>query len=256
MTFRLIKILFAIVLLCSAILYIVNIWPVWPVILIILFYLSLVLILSSNIRFNFFVRAYNNNPDFSENAVALSFDDGPEEFTLEILDILDKFGVKSAFFCIGKNIEKHPEIFKEIIRRGHIVGNHSYSHTRLMGFLGRKKIIEEIERCNEIAEKVGGVNMKLFRPPFGIINPKIKRALQHTGHKVMGWNVRPYDAVTRSPERVLERITKDLKKGDLILLHDNMPKTAYILEQLLVILERRNISTIRPDKLFEIHAHN
>lgn len=233
-----------------------EIWPFWPVILIAFVYIFLILVLSTNVQFNFFVKAYNQNPDYPENAVALSFDDGPVENTLIILDILDVHNAKAAFFCIGRNIEKHPEIFKEIIKRGHIVGNHSFSHTRKMGFLKSSTIVNEIEQCNEIAERIGGVRMNLFRPPFGIINPKTKRALQETGHQVIGWNNRPYDAVTKSPHRILNRITKDLKKGDLILLHDNMPGTAPILEQLLVILNQRNFSTVRPDKLFDIHAYN
>ncbi len=216
----------------------------------------MVLILSTNVQFNFFVKAYNNNPAYPDNSVAFSFDDGPTENTLEILEVLDKYQTKAAFFCIGRNIEKHPEIFREIIKRGHIVGNHTYSHTRKMGFLRTKIIQKEIEQCNKIAENMGGVKMKLFRPPFGIINPKTKRALQKTGHRVIGWNIRPYDAVTKSPDKIILRITKNLKKGDLILLHDNKPKTTAILEQLLVILEQRNFGTVRPDKLFDIHAYN
>jgi len=219
-------------------------------------YIFLILVLSTNVQFNFFVKAHNQNPNYPENSVALSFDDGPVENTLHILDILDRYHAKAVFFCIGRNIEKHPEIFREIIKRGHIVGNHSFSHTRKMGFLTSTTILSEIEKCNEIAEKYGGVKMNLFRPPFGIINPKTKKALQKSRHEVIGWNIRPYDAITKSPEKILERIVKDLKKGDLILLHDNMPNTATILEQLLVILKQRNFSTVRADKLFDIHAYN
>lgn len=214
------------------------------------------LVVSTNVQFNFFVKAYNQNPDYPENVVALSFDDGPVEETLKILDILDKFEASAAFFCVGKNIQKNPEIFKEIISRGHIVGNHTFSHTRKMGFLSSKTILKEIKDCDEIAEKTTGLKLNLFRPPFGIINPKTKKALHNTGHQVIGWNIRPYDAVTKSPEVIINRITKNLKSGDLILLHDNMPKTAAILEQLLVILKQRNFRTVRPDKLFNIHAYN
>ncbi|PTX43032.1 peptidoglycan/xylan/chitin deacetylase (PgdA/CDA1 family) [Christiangramia gaetbulicola] len=256
MIYKLIKILFIIAGITSIAFYFLNDWPVWPIFVILLGYIALILVLSTNIQLNFFVKAYHNNPGFSENAVALSFDDGPTEETLEILDILDRHQAKAAFFCIGRNIEKYPEIFKEIIDRGHIVGNHTFSHTRKMGFLSSKTIQAEIEKCDEIVRQTAGLNLNLFRPPFGIINPKTKRALENTGHKVMGWNKRPYDAITKSPEKIIHRITRDLKKGDLILLHDNMPKTAPILEQLLVILKQRNFRTVRPDKLFDIHAYN
>ncbi|SDR77466.1 polysaccharide deacetylase family protein [Gramella sp. MAR_2010_147] len=256
MIFKLIKSVFAVAAVFTIALYYQGIWSFWPLLLIAIVYILLILVLSTNVQLNFFVNAYNRNPDYPENAVAISFDDGPVKNTLEILEILDRFKVKATFFCIGSNIEKYPEIFKEIIARGHIVGNHTFSHTRKMGFLPTRTIIDEIKRCDKVAAKLGGVKMNLFRPPFGIINPKTKKALEKTGHKVIGWNVRPYDAITKSPEKIIHRITKDLKRGDLILLHDNLPKTAVILEQLLVILEQQNFSTVRADKLFDIHAYN
>lgn len=231
-------------------------WPLWPLPLLVVVYVIFILVVSTNVQFNFFVKAYNQNPDFPENAVSLSFDDGPDENTLKILDILDKHNAKAVFFCIGKKIEEHPKIFREILKRGHIVGNHTYSHTRKMGFLSSKTIRNEILECDKVAQEIGGVKMNLFRPPFGIINPKTRRALIQSGHQVIGWNVRPYDAITKSPEVIINRITKKLKKGDLILLHDNMEKTSFILEQLLVILKRRKFAIVRPDKLFNINAYN
>ena len=256
MIYKLIKVFFVIAIIFAIALFYKDVWPFWPILLIAFFYTSLILFLSTNVQYNFFVRAYNQNPDYPENAVALSFDDGPVENTLKILDILDKHDAKAAFFCIGRNIEKNPQIFQEIIKRGHIVGNHTFSHTRKMGFLSSSTVKNEILECDRIAEKIAGVKLKFFRPPFGIINPKTKKALQETGHQVIGWNVRPYDAITSSPEKILNRITTNLKKGDLILLHDNIPQTAGILEQLLVTLKQRNLSTVRPDKLFDIHAYN
>lgn len=73
---------------------------------------------------------------------------------------------------------------------------------------------------------------------------------------MIGWNIRPYDAITKSPDKILKRITKEINRGDVILLHDNMPNTAPILEQLLVILNQRKIGIVRADKLFDIHAYN
>lgn len=214
------------------------------------------LFLSTNIQYNFFRKSYHSNAAFTENVIAISFDDGPTPHTLQILDILERHKAKAVFFCIGHRIEENPEIFKEIIARGHIVGNHTYSHTRSMGFLSSAKIVAEIEKCNDVARAISGKELNLFRPPFGIINPKIANALETTGHSVIGWNKRPYDAITNSPAIILKRITRNLKKGDVILLHDNMPKTANILEQLLVIMEKRNLKTIRPDILFKINAYN
>ncbi len=219
-------------------------------------YLFFLLIVSTNIRFNYFVNSYNHYPYFPEKKVALSFDDGPVQNTLEILDILKKYKVKAVFFCIGKNVEKNPEILKRIIEEGHIVGNHTFSHTRKMGFLSTSKIIKEIEACNEVVENLTGLKINLFRPPFGVINPKTKRALEKTNHKVIGWNVRSYDAILNSEKLILKRIKKKLKPGDVILLHDSNLQTAEILEQLLIFLETNNYGTVRVDNLFKLNAYS
>jgi len=164
--------------------------------------------------------------------------------------------MKASFFCIGKNIQENPEIFQKIIAEGHMVGNHTFSHTRKMGFLSTRKIIEEIKACNKIAFKIGGVGLKTYRPPFGIINPKVKRALEFTEHQVIGWNVRSYDAVLNSKRYILKRITKNIKPGDIILLHDNNYQTIEILEQLLLFLQTNNYVSVRVDNLFQIDAYS
>ncbi|MEO2129555.1 MAG: polysaccharide deacetylase family protein [Christiangramia sp.] len=229
-------------------------WPVWLVFIFLLLYFLFILVVSTTIRFNFFLKGYHSQPS-EKSRIALTFDDGPSEYTPEILELLKKHQVQAAFFCIGKQIEKYPEIFQQILEDGHIIGNHTFHHTRKIGFLSSEQIFREILACDEIVENKSGLKLKLFRPPFGIINPKTKRAIQRSGHLVMGWNVRPYDAITKSPEVIIKRITRKLKPGDVILLHDNQQKTVSILEQLLVILEKKNLGTLRPDKLFGIHAY-
>lgn len=218
-------------------------------------YITFLLIVSTNIQFNFFVKAFNNNPFEDEDRVAITFDDGPVENTLKILDVLDKYQVKGSFFCIGKNIEKHPEILKQIIKRGHFVGNHTYSHTRLMGFVSSGRIVDEINNCDEIIKKIGGVTPHTFRPPFGVINPKTKKALEITGHKVIGWNVRSYDAILTSEDIILNRVKRKIKPGDVILLHDNNENTVEILEQLLIFLIANKYTPVRVDDLFKIDAY-
>ncbi len=212
--------------------------------------------ISTNVQWNFFVKAYNTNPSITRKEIALTFDDGPVASTLEILDLLKKFDMKASFFCIGKNIQENPEIFQKIIEDGHMVGNHTFSHTRKMGFLSTHKIIEEINTCNKTAFEIGGVVLKTYRPPFGIINPKVKRALENTGHQVIGWNVRSYDAVLNSKRFILKRIIKNIKPGDIVLLHDNNYQTIEILEQLLLFLQTNNYVSVRVDNLFQIDAYS
>lgn len=227
----------------------------WSFFGLVIVYLLFLLFVSTNVRLNFFVKAYNRRRGISEKKISITFDDAPSGNTLQILNLLDKFGAKAGFFCIGKQVEENPEIIREIIARGHMLGNHTYSHTRKMGFLSSKKILEEIRSCDEIVEKVAGIKMRLFRPPFGIINPKTQRALQLSGHHVIGWNVRSFDAIIDSQEFVLQRIKRKIRPGDVILLHDNNPQSLEILEQLLIFLEMNHYKAIRPDNLFEIDAY-
>ncbi len=243
-------------LLLGAFLSVYNIISPWIVLGFILGYGSFLLIVSTNIRLNFFVYGLHNNPLEEDDRVALTFDDGPDENTLKILDVLDKYHVKASFFCIGKNIEKHPEIFKLILEKGHFIGNHTYSHTRAMGFLSAEKLVEEIRRCDEVCRKTGGITPNTFRPPFGIINPQTKRALKTTGHMVIGWNVRSYDAIIKSENVVLKRILGKVKPGDVILLHDTNEQTVEILEQLLLFLRSNNLRPVRVDTLFKIDAYS
>lgn len=219
-------------------------------------YLTFLLFVSSNIQLNFFVKAYNYNPYETRDRVALTFDDGPVENTYKILDLLDKYKVKASFFCIGKNIEENPEVFKLILKRGHFVGNHTYTHTRSMGFLSVNRLVKEINKCDQIMKEVGGITPLTFRPPFGIINPKTKKALQFTGHKVIGWNLRSYDAILNAEEFIIKRVMRKVKPGDVILFHDNQENTVEILEQLLLFLRANNFDPVRVDDLFQIDAYS
>lgn len=227
----------------------------WLIIGFIIGYLCFILIISTNVQLDFFVKAFHNNPFEEDGRIALTFDDGPVENTLKILEVLDKYHVKASFFCIGKNIEQNPEIFKLILEKGHFIGNHTWSHTRKMGFISTEKMVEEITKCDEICFRIGGVRPSTFRPPFGIINPKTKRALDITRHKVIGWNVRSYDAIIKSEDLVLKRIIRKIKPGDVILLHDTNELTVEILEQLLLFLRSNNYRPVRVDNLFKIDAY-
>jgi len=243
-------------LLTGAFLSMYNIISPWLVLGFILGYATFLLIVSTNIRLNFFVYGHHYNPFEEDSRIALTFDDGPVENTLKILEVLDKYQVKASFFCIGKNIENHPDVFRLILDKGHFIGNHTYSHTRAMGFLSTRRLIDEITRCDEICREIGGITPVTFRPPFGIINPQTKKALEVTGHRVIGWNLRSYDAIIDSEQLILKRILGKIKPGDVILLHDTNENTVEILEQLLLFLRSNNYRPVRVDTLFKIDAYS
>ncbi len=256
MKYRIINNIFLVLLVCGAVLVFLNVVSYLLIIGFVLGYWLFILIVSTNVQLNFFVEAFNSRKYISDKRIAITFDDGPVENSLKILEVLERFQVKASFFCIGKKIEENPEIFKKILNKGHMVGNHTFSHTRKMGFLSTSRIISEIEACDVVAERIGGKRFKTFRPPFGIINPKVQRALSFTGHQVIGWNVRSYDGILSSRRYILKRILKKVKAGDVILLHDTKMETVEILEQLLLFLQANGYTPVRVDNLFQIDAYN
>lgn len=179
--------------------------------------------------------------------IALTFDDGPTEFTPKFLDLLKENNTKATFFCIGKQIEKYPETFQRIIAEGHTIGNHTYSHSDKTGFLSTSKMIDEIEKCDETILKFGNLKTFLYRPPFGVTNPNIAKAIKKTHKKSIGWDVRSLDTVTESEKKIYNRITKNLQKGSIILLHDTSEKAYNVLLDLLLFLKDKNYSTFTID---------
>jgi len=181
--------------------------------------------------------------------IALTFDDGPTELTPKFLDLLKEKNIQATFFCIGKQIEKYPETFRRIIAECHTIGNHTYSHSNNTGFLSSSKMIEEIEKCDEVIAKIGNIKTNFYRPPFGVTNPNIAKAINKTQKKSIGWNVRSLDTVIDDEKKIYNRITKNLKKGSIILLHDTSEKTYQVLVELLLFLECEKYSTFTIDSM-------
>jgi peptidoglycan/xylan/chitin deacetylase (PgdA/CDA1 family) len=213
------------------------------------------LIGSSLIQSNYHVKAYCSNPVETQNKIAITFDDGPNEMTVPILEVLKKYNAKATFFCIGQNIEKHPEILKQIVSEGHLIGNHSYSHSHFFDFYRKQQVLQEINDTNALIEKIIGKKVRFFRPPYGVTNPSIRRALAVTKHKVIGWNIRSLDAVIRNEKTILDRITKRIKPGGIVLLHDTSMHTVNVLEQLLVVLRAKKYEVIAIEQLLNLKAY-
>jgi len=209
----------------------------------------------TNIRSGYFLKSLSSNPNMTKKKVAITFDDGPDLNTHKILEVLDRYNVKATFFCIGKQIEQHPEIAKKIIEENHVIGNHTFTHDRLIDIYSADKFIAEIEQTDAIIKKISNKKPVLFRPPYGITNPNIARAVKKTGHAVIGWNKRSFDTTIPSERILLKRVTKNLKGGDVILLHDTKIITVAVLEQLLLFLQSNNYTTVTIDELFSIPAY-
>ncbi len=230
--------------------------PVWLYLLFVFIWILITAIGSFQIQWNYHLQSLNHNYQTSENHISITFDDGPNpEFTPKVLALLKNYNAKATFFLIGKNAEKHPEIVRQIIEEGHTIGNHSYSHSKNFGFFSSEKVAAELRQTNSILKKITGKDLKLFRPPFGVTNQNIKKGLKNTGHYSIGWSKRSFDTTNISEEKIIKRITSNLKKGDIILLHDSSAKSVAVLEQLLLTLPPHKLQSVPVDRLLEIEAY-
>lgn len=152
--------------------------------------------------------------------IALTYDDGPNDpHTLRLLEVLAKHNVRATFFLIGRYVRERPDIAREVIRSGHVVGNHTFTHPLLI-FKSEAEIREELLRCRHSLLDIVGGHSNLFRPPFGGRRPGTLRVARELGLSPIMWSVTGYD--WNAPQaRVIERkISNRVRGGDVILLHD------------------------------------
>ncbi len=216
-------------------------------------YLVLLIIGSANIRWCFYLPIFNKG--YSTKEIALSFDDGPASETTAILDVLREHNVQATFFTIGHKVLRRPEIVQRWHREGHLIGNHSYYHRWLFVLQPKRQIAAEIEATNKAIAAISGVQPLFFRPPFGVTNPLLASAVKRTGMITIGWSIRSMDTVSSDPNQLLDRILRQLKGGDIILLHDTMPVTKEILTSLILGARERGFTFVRIDQLLQIKAY-
>ncbi|MDP1566762.1 MAG: polysaccharide deacetylase family protein, partial [Polaromonas sp.] len=153
--------------------------------------------------------------------VALTIDDGPDPVvTPAVLDLLDKHGAKATFFCVGRQAALHPEICRDIVRRGHRVENHSQLHRHNFSLLGPAGFRRELEAAQATLTAITGDRPQFFRAPAGLRNPFLDPALQRTGLRLASWTRRAYDTRQGDPATVLRKLCSSLQAGDILLLHD------------------------------------
>src|SRR5713101_2364538 len=154
------------------------------------------------------------------NDLALTFDDGPNDpYTLRLLDVLGKHDVRATFFLIGRYVKQRPDIAREIAQRGHVIGNHTFTHPRLI-FLPAARIRQEILQCRDAISEAVGEHSNLFRPPWGGRRPGVFRMVRQLGLEPIMWNVSGHDWDAPSAEFIEQRVAKKIRGGDVVLLHD------------------------------------
>jgi peptidoglycan/xylan/chitin deacetylase (PgdA/CDA1 family) len=152
--------------------------------------------------------------------IALTYDDGPNDpHTLGLLEVLARHGVHATFFLIGRYVQQRPDIAREIVKAGHVVGNHTFTHPLLI-FKSEEEIRQEISQCRAALQDAVGLHSNLFRPPFGGRRPAVLRVARELGLEPVMWNVTGYDW-NAPPAGVIERkVARQMRGGDVILLHD------------------------------------
>jgi len=213
------------------------------------FLLTVLITASFVIKSQFYLRAICKGSKNNQE-VALTFDDGPDKaITPKILEILKKYDVHATFFCIGKKINGNQDLLLKIHRAGHLIANHTYSHSRLFGFITLKKMIEELEKTNESIFQITGEKPIYFRPPHGVTNPTIKHALQKFSFTTIGWSIRSFDTVISSKEKVLKRVLQKVKSGDIILFHDTVNNCPENIDGFISAILNKGFKILRLDHL-------
>lgn len=153
--------------------------------------------------------------------VALTFDDGPDpEVTPRVLDLLEAADQRASFFCIAERVRQHPALTREIIRRGHLIENHTDTHPHLFATYGPRDMARQIDNAQQTLQDITGRAPVFFRAVAGLRNPLLDPILARRGLRLASWTRRAYDTRTGNASAVFNRLTKRLASGDILLMHD------------------------------------
>ena len=191
-----------------------------------------------------------------QKTVALTFDDGPDPLTTpQLLEILEQHHMQATFFVSGQEAQHHPELISAILSRGHLIGNHSYSHNPCLMLQPYKKLFQEVAGAQDIIKKFGVLSCA-FRPPVGLTNPKLGPVLARLGMVCITFSCRAYDRGNRQIRGLAGKILKKVRPDDIILLHDvrppkigNVPFWLNEIESILSGLTKRGFSVLPLDEL-------
>ena len=178
--------------------------------------------------------------------IALTFDDGPSrKYTPILLDGLKERGVHATFFLMGKNIEGEEDIVKRMSEEGHLIGNHSYEHIQLTK-AGAKAVCEAVEHTQEQIEAITGKRQEYIRPPYGDWNEELEEEI---GMTPVLWSLDSLDWKLKDTGKIIRQVLKDVKDGDIILLHDIFPSSVEAALELIDILQKEGYVFVTADEL-------
>jgi peptidoglycan/xylan/chitin deacetylase (PgdA/CDA1 family) len=194
-------------------------------------------------------------PSRAAGKLALTFDDGPDPaHTRQVMDALEAGGHRGTFFVIGRRAEPQVELLKELVARGHALGNHSWSHAHSTPFLPPKKLAEELTRTQSLLAQAGGAT-RWFRPPVGLLSPRVVAAARLAGVELVGWSANARDGVASTVEKAASRLSQAMAPGAILVLHDaaerggHAPIAAGVVRKLLAELTARGLRSVTLDEL-------
>lgn len=175
-------------------------------------------------RVNLFIPAIVSLPQLAEHkTIALTFDDGPVPlYTKQILDILDRYRIKATFFCIGDNARRYPDLVRDIVARGHTLGNHTQSHRSLL-LASSRRVARELDEADAALRAASGLRPQYFRCPKGYKNPLVARVLRARRMRLVGYGYPIWDVENPPPMALVDRVLERAAAGDVIVMHDGFP---------------------------------
>ena len=207
------------------------------------------------IQSNYFVEVLHHG-NRKQKKIALTFDDGPQPvFTSKVLDILKEKNVPALFFLIGQNISGNESDVRRMYVEGHVIGNHSFSHNYWFSLKRTDNMLADIKLCDEEIQRAIGRTPKLFRPPYGVTNPMVAKAIKLGNYTGIGWSLRSYDTNAKEADRLLNKILFNIKNGDVILLHEWGKHTVAILPELIDKSRKLGFEFVRADELLGVQAY-
>jgi len=187
----------------------------------------------------------------ARNEIAVTIDDGPDPaVTPQVLDVLDRHAARASFFCIGEKAARHPDLCREIVRRGHAVENHSQHHRHHFALMGPSGFMRELQTAQDTLAAITGQRPSFFRAPAGLRNPLLDPVLHRLGLRLASWSARGFDTRSGDVERVQRRLLRGLRPGAILLVHDgNAARTRdgipVILEVLPAVLAAAKAANLR-----------
>lgn len=217
----------------------------WLMLIPVLYFLSDLVLGAIYIERNFYISSINHLPENKQKQICLTFDDGPHaEVTPRVLDVLKEKQVPAVFFVIGKNIAGNEALLRRLHAEGHQIGNHSFSHSATFDLKSAGAMLEEIRQTSALIESVIPVKVNLFRPPYGVTNPNLARAVKRSGMQSIGWNLRSLDTVAKSKDALLNKLLDQTHPGSIVLLHDRCEITADVLTDYIDECHRRGYTFV------------